>query len=213
MFAVSTYDEIIKQESQIEEKQIVVFIFVRPTMSQARDFVRDFEYIHYNSGEYCSIYAIGYTNDASKANDRTYELIERFGYSEWFFSTKAFVEFKNNLEQRINWDYTGEVELLILQNDWNSKDHLNFQNYVAISIDEGLRKGYIDSFPRFMESLVRSARKYVSAEDAIADVASQRISIRNIIQESIDECKKIPKPIKSIMKDKLFYRSANSYRK
>ena len=65
----------------------------------------------------------------------------------------------------------------------------------------------------FMELLVRSARKYVSAEAAITDVARQHISVKKIIDESIDNCKKIPTPIKRIMKDRLFYRSANSYRK
>lgn len=58
MFAASTYDEIVEQEKMAETKQIVVFIFVKPTNAQAMDIVREFEYIHYNSGEYCSVYAI-----------------------------------------------------------------------------------------------------------------------------------------------------------
>lgn len=43
MFAASTYDEIVEQEKMAETKQIVVFIFVKPTNAQAMDIVREFE--------------------------------------------------------------------------------------------------------------------------------------------------------------------------
>ena len=36
---------------------------------------------------------------------------------DWYFSNKTFVEFKNNLERRIKWEYSGETEVLILQNN------------------------------------------------------------------------------------------------
>ena len=63
MFTASTYEEIAAIESQIENQEIVVFLFVKPNNQAALDIIKEFEYIHYNSGKYCSIYAIGYTND------------------------------------------------------------------------------------------------------------------------------------------------------
>lgn len=210
MFAASTYDEIVEQEKMAETKQIVVFIFVKPTNAQAMDIVREFEYIHYNSGEYCSVYAIGYSNNPYK-EDKTYKQVEVVCNSEWFFSTKAFVDFKNKLENRINWRYSGEIEVLILQSDTGSKDCLNFQNYVAININEGLRKGYTYSFQMFMESVIRSARTHVRADEAINNVYHQHISIKDVVVDSVDDCKRLPLPIKRIIKDRLFYRSANSF--
>ena len=64
MFAASTYEEIERIESQVENMEIVVFLFARPTEEKI---LKEFEYIHYNSARYCSIYAIGYTDDFTKA--------------------------------------------------------------------------------------------------------------------------------------------------
>lgn len=210
MFAASTYDEIIKQEKLIENKEIVVFLFVKPTNQDAVDIIQEFEYIHYNSSKYCSVYAIGYSNDLQKQSDTHYRKVCEILNSDWYFSSKAFVEFKDNLEKRIKWTYSGETEILVLQNNPGKHDPLNFTNYVAVDLNKGLREGYIDSFQRFMESLVRSARGAVTAKDVVSDIRRIRVSVKNIIAEAIDGSKKIPKPAKQIIKDRLFYRCANS---
>lgn len=211
MFAASTYEEIERRERQIENKEIVVFLFVKPTNSAALEIIKEFEYIHYNSEKYCSIYAIGFTNDFTKAHDTSYKKIETVCNSDWYFSSKAFVDFKNRLENRIKWQYSGEVEVLILQNNPGNENSLNFQNYVAIDVNKGLRDGYIDSFQQFMESLVRSSKAKVTAKDTITDMANKRVSVRDIICGAINDCKKIPTPVKEIIADRLFYRCANNF--
>ena len=210
MFAVGTYEEITAQEKQIENKEIVVFLFVKPTNQAALDIIREFEYIHFNSDKYCSVYAIGYSNDFEKASDGRYSKIGRVDGSDWYFSAKAFVEFKNNLENRIKWKYSGETEILVLQNNPGHRDPLNFRNYVAIDVNRGIKEGYMDSFQRFMESLIRSARSEVTAKEVIADVRKARIGIKGIIEEAISDFKRIPAPIKKIVKDRLFYRCAST---
>ena len=210
MFAASTYEEIERIERSVENKELVIFLFIRPTNNASRELINEFEYIHYNAGKYCSIYAIGYTNDFEKSLDPSYKEIETVCNSSWYFSNKMYVDFKERLEQRIKWKYSGEVEVLILQNNPGSRSPLNFTNYVAINISNGIRQGYIDSFQQFMEALIRSSKKNVTAKEAISDVANFRISVKDIIVSAIGECKKIPTPIKSIIADRLFYRSANS---
>lgn len=209
MFAASTYDEIIQQERLIENKEIVVLLFVKPTNQAAIDIIQEFEYIHYNSSNYCSIYAIGYSNDFEKQTDKHYKKVSELLNSDWYFSNKAFVEFKNNLEERIKWKYSGETEILILQNNPGKTKALNFTNYVAVDLNKGLKEGYVDSFQRFMESLVRSAKSSVATKEVISDIRRSRVSVKNIVAEAIDDCKKIPKPAKQIMKDRLFYHCAN----
>lgn len=210
MFAASTYNEIIRRERLVENQEIVVLLFVKPTNQAAIDIIREFEYIHYNSSNYCSIYAIGYSNDFKKQTDKHYNKVSELLNNDWYFSNKAFVEFKNNLEERIKWKYSGETEVLILQNNPGKRDPLNFKNYVAIDVNKGIKEGYLDSFQRFMESLVRSAKKSVTAKQAMTDIRISRLSVKQIIAEAIDDCKKIPKPVKRIIKDRLFYRCANS---
>lgn len=210
MFAASTYDEIIEYERLIENQEIVVLLFVRPTNQDAIDIIREFEYIHYNSSKYCSIYAVGYSNDFQKRSDTHYRKICEILNSDWYFSNKAFVEFKDNLEKRIKWKYSGETEILVLQNNPGKYDPLNFINYVAIDVNKGLKEGYIDSFQRFMESLVRSAKNSVTAKEAMLEIRKSRVSVKEIILGAIDDSKKIPNPAKKIIKDRLFYRCANS---
>lgn len=210
MFAASTYEEIVDYERCIENKEIVVFLFVKPTTQDAIDIIQEFEYIHYNSAKYCSIYAIGYSDNPEKSTDKHYRKVTEIVNSEWYFSNKAFVDFKNNLESRIKWEYSGETEVLILQNNPDGKDPLNFSNYVAIDVNMGLREGYIESFQRFMESLIRSSRSKVTAKEAAVDLRKSRISIKDTIAEAIDNSKKIPVPAKQIVKDRLFYRCANT---
>lgn len=87
MFAASTYEEIERIERQVENMEIVVFLFARPTEEKI---LKEFEYIHYNSARYCSIYAIGYTDDFTKAEDRTYRKVDAMMQQDWYFSMKAF---------------------------------------------------------------------------------------------------------------------------
>ena len=207
MFAACTYEEIEKRERMAESKEIVVLLFVKPN---DKDVLQEFEYIHYNSAEYCSVYAIGYTNDFDKANLPSFRKVDYYMGIDWYYSTKAFVDFKEKLQQRINWKYSGETEILVLQNNPGAKEILNFSNYVSIDVYKGIREGYIDSFQRFMESLVRSSKKEVTAKGAIKDICNSRISVKGILSDAIDDCKKVPTPVKKILKDRLFYRCSNS---
>lgn len=129
---------------------------------------------------------------------------------DWYFSNKTFAEFKNNLERGIKWEYSGETEILILQNNPEGIDPLNSSNYVAIDVNKGLREGYIDSFQRFMESLIRSSRSTVTAKEATTDLRKSRIRIKDTIAKAIDYSNRIPDPAKRIVKDRLFYRCANT---
>lgn len=95
-------------------------------------------------------------------------------------------------------------------NNPGQRNVLNFHNYVAIDVNKGIREGYIDSFESFMESLIRSSKRRVTAKEAICDVRNARVSVKDILAEAINDCKKVPTPIKRIAKDRLFYRCANT---
>lgn len=212
MFAVNTYEEIERRQNENENRQIIVLLFVRPTAPGAKEIIDEFDYIHYNSERYCSIYAVGYSDDLSKAGDKRYKSVSGIAGKEWFFSNAEFVKFKNNLEDRIHWRYSGEVEMIILQSNPGSRQILNFQNYVAIDINQGIREGYIDSFQRLMEALIQSSKSEVTAKKAIDKTRKNRYSIKGIMAETIENCKKIPTPVKTIMKDRLFYGSSSTQR-
>lgn len=189
MFAASTYEEIEQIEKQVENLELVVLLFVKPTNSDALDIVREFEYIHLNSGKYGSIYAIGYSDDVGKVNDPSYRKVDATFNTDWYFSMSAFTEFKQKLEGRIKWEYSGETEILVLQNNPGGRSSLNFSNYAAIDVNKGIREGYIDSFQRFMESLIRISKSKVTATDAMNNLLRSRVGVKDIISDAIGECK------------------------
>ena len=161
MFAVGSFEEIVRRERQADTKQVVIFLFVRPTGVLNQDIIKDFEYIHYNSAGYCSIYAIGYTDDID--HDSSFKAVESVCNNEWYYSNRDYVWFKNKLEERIKWKYSGEIEIKICP------------------------------------------------EQVARDLANDRIRIKDIISDAIMDCKKIPTPVKEIIKDRIFYRSANTF--
>lgn len=205
MFAVNTYEEIEKNERLLNDRHIIVLLFVRPSLRGAREIINEFDYLRYNAGKYCSVYAVGYTNDAKLASSEEFRAIDEDLNGDWYFSEKAFSDFKNALENRLGWKYSGEIELLVLQSNPDGAKVLNFQNYVALDVNYGIQKGYIVSFPRLMEALLRSARSEVTAAEAVTSASLARFSIRNILLTAIEGCKRIPSPIKSILGDRLFY--------
>ena len=80
MFAACTYEEIEKRESMVKNKEIVVFLFVKPSDTAV---LQEFEYIHYNSAKYCSVYAIGYTDDFTKANIPPFRKVDCHMKNDW----------------------------------------------------------------------------------------------------------------------------------
>lgn len=211
MFAVNTYQEIVKTEQRLLEKHIVVLLFVRPSLPGAREIIEEFNYLHHNSQRYCSIYAVGYTDNPQAYGYGDYRKVPGIRNADWYYSDQAFVDFKNQLETRIKWRYSGEIELLVLQSNPEGKHILNFQNFIAIDVNYGIREEYIDSFPRFMESLIRSSRSQVEASKAVRKAQTERYKLTEIVGSAVDNCKRIPKPVKRLLKDRLFYRSSRSY--
>lgn len=211
MFAASTFKDVIIRERESNSNKLVVLLFVKPSSPGAMDIIREFEYIHYNSKEYCSIYAVGYTDDFSKENDKAYTKIGSFINSDWYYSTEAFIEFKETLEDRLKWEYSGVNELIVLQNNPGCKDPLYFSNYVAIDINCGIREGYFDSFQRLMESLVRNAKDNVKKLDSSPKNCKRRLKVSAITKKTISECKRHSLSINRILRNKQFYHSCRSY--
>lgn len=209
MFPVSTYEEIVKKERELNEKHIIVLLFVRPSLPGAREIVEEFSYLYYNSSRYCSIYAVGYTNNPETGGG--YRKVYEIGSSAWYYSDRVFVDFKRQLERRLKWRYSGEIEAIILQSNPDGREILNFQNYVAIDVNYGIRNGYLDSFSRFMESLVRYSEVQVEAAQVVKDLRKQTFHLGDMMGEAIEESKRIPGPLKRILKDRLFYRTSRSY--
>jgi hypothetical protein len=211
MFAVNTYAEIEKNEKQLDEKHIIVLLFVRPSLSDSEKIIAEFNYLHYNSRKYCSIYAVGYSNDKHEQSYQDYQTVKGVDGADWYYSDRAFVDFKDKLETRLKWKYSGDIELIVLQSNPEGRNILNFENYLAIDVNYGIKNEYIESFPRFMESLIRTSKKEVEVNPTARSMQKAKYKVRDVVASSIDACKKVPQPVKTIIKDRLFYRTSKSY--
>ena len=138
------------------------------------------------------------------------EEVKGINQTKWYYSDQCFVETCDMLKKRLkNWSYSGEPEMIILQNSsaLPGGKILDFRNYNYIDINYGIQHNYIDSFPRFMERIINACKSETEATNVVRLANCKRLSCRKIIELAIESDKKLPKPIKKILKDKAFYKS------
>ncbi len=212
MYPINNFMGIEVQESEIKDRHVIIFLLVKPSDKGAKRIIDKFNYFHHLSGKYCSIYPIGYSRDFFDYYDDIQQ-VKGINNEKWLYSDKCFIEFCESLSNKLKgWSYSGEIELIILQNklidDYYSK--LDFRNYTYLDVNYGIEKGYIDSFDRFMQRLLTACKSEVEGYKAIQAANRKRLKPRNVIERAIDMAPRVPKPIKAILKDKLFYKSSTS---
>lgn len=212
MFPVFNLEGIKEQESMLEENHVIILFLVKPSDKGADDYFKQFNYYHYRSGKYCSIYVLGCSQNF---NGKYLDVVSVVGVDnqEWQYSDQCFAEACDELKQRLsNWRYSGEPELIIFQNSSASYPgrYLDFSNYDYIDINYGITKEYIDSFPRFMERLLEACKKEVTADEAVGRSNRKRIRLRKVIEYTLESCPKLPKPVKRILNDRLFFKTYKS---
>ena len=205
MEAANQYEHITLNEKSTGDNRIVILLLVKPSDVNAENIIKQFNYWHHNSGRHCGIYAIGYST--SKFNDSYRDVIEVQGVNNttWYYSDKAFVDLKKDIQKRAEWRYSGEPELIILQTDIASRSSiLNFQNKYVIDVNYGQIKGYYRSLNTFMESLINASASEVEARQAIIRATKERYSIRSILEKTISNSERIPNIAKDALLDASF---------
>lgn len=212
MYPTNNISGIMEQESNLEGNHVIILLFVKPSDVNADSIIRQFNYLHYKSKKYCSIYLIGYSLGFSYR----YSDIEKVigvDHTVWEYSDQCFVEVCEQLEERLkNWAYCGEPEMIILQNSSSLEKGtvLDFRAYNYIDINYGIKKGYIDSFPRFMERFINACRSETVASAAVAAANRRRFNSRKLIERALEADSKLPEPLKDVIADKAFFKSYRS---
>lgn len=209
MHPIHDLQEIEKYEKKIEEQHIIILLLVQPSDKRASDFISKFNYWNYLADKYCSIYILGY----SKGFDGKYSdvvKVDGVDNAEYEYSDCCFIETCDQLRKRLkNWRYSGEAELIVLQKNNNPKrkSALDFSCYHYIDVNYGLDNNYIDSVPRFMQRLIDASKSVVTADKGIAKAQRNKLSTRKVLETAIEKCPKLPKPIKKILRDGVFFKS------
>lgn len=210
MYPIYNIEGIEKIERDTKEKHVVIFLLIKPHDKNAAEFISRFNYWHQLSDRYCSIYLLGYSQDFfGKYND--YVIVNGIENGNFQYSDKCFIEVREQLEKRLtNWQYSGDPELIVLQNNPSSRNPLDFSSYNYIDINYGLEHEYIDSISRFMERVIISSRKEVTSKDLISSANRKRLKPSNVIESAIEKCDKLPYPAKKIIKDRLFFKTSKT---
>lgn len=209
MYPVNNIDGIVDQERQSEGSHAIILLFVKPSDDNADSIIKKFNYLHYKSKQYCSIYLIGYSQYFYEKYMDAQDVMG-INQTTWQYSDQCFIEVCEQLEKRLkNWTYSGEPEMIILQNSstLSGGSIMDFRNYNYIDINYGISKGYIDSFPRFMERIINAYRSETEARAVVNQANRKRLSGRRIIEKAIEADTKLPSPIKDIINDKWFFKS------
>lgn len=209
MYPVNNISGIQKQESELEGSHAIILLFVKPSDDNADSIIKKFNYLHYRSKQYCSIYLVGYSQYFYEKYTDAQE-IAGIDNTTWHYSDQCFIEVCEQLEKRLkHWTYSGEPEMIILQNSSSFTDGklLDFRFYNYIDINYGIQKGYIDSFPRFMERMINACRSETDAQAVINTANKKRLNSRKIVQLALEADTKLPAPIRKIIGDKAFFKS------
>lgn len=211
MYPINNINDIEEHEKQYSEQHGIILIFVKPSDKIANEIIDNFNYMHKKSKGYCNIYVIGYSEHGNNNQYDDVKTIEGIQNHKWEYSDECFIEVCEELEKRLkNWYYVGEPEMIFLKNNINGKNsNLDFRNYNYIDISYGIRKGYIDSFPRFMERIFRVCKTYTN-NDLIKEANKLRFNAREILQLVLEYDNKIPNPIKDIIGDRNFFKSCKT---
>ena len=113
---------------------------------------------------------------------------------EWSFSNKCFVDFFTELEKITTWRYSGESELILIENNNCS---LDFSKTLIFKLDEMLKDGTISSVSNFITTL---SNAYKSGENIKAKYF--RSNVRKVFDAFVDGVigyllKNLAKPVKS----------------
>lgn len=209
MFPLHDLNGIDSNERNRRGRRAIIVLLVKPSDGIADQLIGNFNYYHFASGDHCSIYAAGYGLGAMGAYGDAQKVCTVDGRS-WWYSDRCFVEFQNQLSSRTKWRYCGEPEILVLQNGRGKHSSLDFTNYVAIDVCQGLRQGYIDSAPRLMEGLLQASKEEVEAKSLIRDAT--RLSASDIAKSAIGiglDIAHCPASLKAVLADRAFYRTSN----
>lgn len=58
MYPINDLQGIRNQESQLEGNHVVILMLVKPSDTGADEYIKQFNYLHYRSKQYCSWYAL-----------------------------------------------------------------------------------------------------------------------------------------------------------
>lgn len=169
--------------SQIKKHNLVGVLFSNPkTLFSKQEILNNLNYFHHRSKHHINIFCCGYGAywNADKYPD--FEVVTAINGTDWSYSDSAFVDLVEEFEDRTNWQYSGENELLILDvAPYEDKNELSINSAIICNLQKMKDDKAFSSVSSFIEELIRYA---ASTEDSSAWAFSDKQGL-NVGKDSL----------------------------
>lgn len=114
---------------------------------------------HYRSGSHIDFYFPGFADHSSE--DDTYQ-IPMFGRRTWFYSPKVFNNFRQQIEAKTRWKYSGGNDLILVNARYREEldePDIDFSTAIVCQLDSMNQTKAFPSVEQYFESIFRFAEE------------------------------------------------------
>ena len=158
MIDAITYEEMLdKLRTRSGREGIVGILFTRPELETGKSIMASLEYYHDATNNKINFYLPGYGaywpldlyEDKRKATT--------LGNKNWFYSPSAFNSFVVELEDKTNWEYSGDSDLVLMP---YKNGQLELEQMKSFCIEQMIKDNVVLSVNEFFTDIARKARRY-----------------------------------------------------
>ena len=150
------------------------------------EILNSLSYLHHRSGKAINIFCCGYGAYWPEDKYPDLEQVTKIEGVNWLYSDKAFVSVVEEFEEKTNWRYSGENELLLLDVVPSSEPKiLNINNAIICNLEQMKKDNAFSSVRSLFEKLIRYCATTESA-DAWTFSDAQGLNIaKNLLKDTI----------------------------
>jgi len=150
-------DAMTKINTITKKHSLVAVLFCNPkTKFCKNEILNSLSYLHHRSGKAINIFCCGYGAYWPEDKYPDLETVTKVEGVDWLYSDKAFVSVVEEFEEKTNWRYSGENELLLLDVVPSSEPKiLNINNAIACNLEQMKKDDAFSSVRSLFEKLIR----------------------------------------------------------
>lgn len=150
--------------AKTKKHSLVAVLFCNPnTEFCKKEILESLSYLHHRSGTAINIFCCGYGAYWPKEKYPDLVPVTKIEGVDWLYSDKAFVSVVEEFEEKTNWKYSGENELLLLDVIPSSEPKiLNINNAIVCNLEQMKKDNAFSSVRSLFEKLIR----YCATTDA-----------------------------------------------
>ncbi len=159
-------------------------IFARPQSHLAKsEIIPQIADWHCRSGEHIDFFFAGYTYPHPPIEG--YEPVPVLGQQDWLYNPQKFNTFRQDIESRTTWKYSGACDLLLTNTFFDTAENkaaIDFSSMVLCQLDKMLEDKAISSIETFFETVFRFAESSTDLDPCwgFSDAQGWKIGVSSI---------------------------------